>query len=294
MKTLITIHHIHTIHTIQTLTDGFIIGNKRFGARLTQSFSQSEINEAIQLANQFNKEIFLLSNRIFDDKDCEDFSVWLDGINIKGLTGVIVADVGALSILVDLGWGKKVVYHPETLLTNRYDTNVFANEGIMGVFIAKEITLDEIRHIGFGRQLNIFMIGHGYLDMFYSKRQLIDTFTIKAHIEHRFHDQKNLTLIEAKREHEPYPILEDDAGTHVFRYHVFHTDRYIDKLKDVIDYFVIDTIFHDDVYAKRILTYYQQPSDSLKEAIKSDYKETWDEGFLHKPTMYKVKGELDG
>ncbi len=290
MKKLITIHALDAIEKLHPLTDGYIIGNKRFGARLTTSFDVNEINMAIKLAQSFNKDIFLIVNRIFDDQDCEEFKVWLSDIDVNGLTGIIVADVGAITVLNELGFVDKCVYHPETLLTNQYDTNIFASEGILGAFVAKEITLEEIRHIGFTRKLKLFMMGHGYLDMFYSKRQLIGTFTTKAQIEHTFHDKKNLTLIEAKRDNEPYPILEDDAGTHVFRYNVFHSDQYLDVLKDAIDYLVIDTIFHDDEYAKDVLDYYLNPTEEKMKAIQDAYHETWDEAFLHKPTMYKVKG----
>ncbi len=293
MKRLVTIHTLESMQSLFELTDGFIVGNKRFGARLTTSFSASEINHAIEDARALNKEIFLIANRIFDDEDCELFKDWMKNIHADLLTGIIVADVGAITTLGEIGLIQKAVFHPETLLTNRYDTNIFASEGIYGAFLAKEITLDEIRHIGLGRKLKLFMIGHGYLDMFYAKRQLIETFTIKANLNHTFHDQKNLTLIEAKRENEPYPILEDDAGTHVFRYHVFHTEKYVDVLKEAVDYLVIDTIFHDDQYAKQVLKYYQQPTDQLRENIMNTYHETWDEGFLHHPTMYKAKGEIN-
>lgn len=291
MKKLITIHHLDTMMKIQDLTDGFIIGNKRFGARLTASFTPEEINRAIDITQSLHKDIFLIANRIFDDQDCDDFKTWLKHIKVEGLTGIIVADLGAISVLDELGLIHQAVYHPETLLTNQYDANVFASEGILGAFVAKEITLEEIKHIGLGRKLKLFMIGHGYLDMFYSKRQLVETFSIKANLASSFHDHKELTLIEAKRHDEPYPILEDDAGTHVFRYHVFHTEQYLDVLKDAIDYLVIDTIFEDDHYAEKILTLYQHPDDVLANEIKQMYDETWDEAFLHKPTMYKVKGD---
>ncbi len=290
MKKLVTIHQLESMSTLAPLTEGFIVGHKRFGTRLCASFEIADINLAIKEAKTLGKEIFLMANRMFDDADCDAFEIWLKEVNTDDLTGMIVADIGAMTVLLDNGLGQKAVYHPETLLTNQYDTNIFAREGILGAFVAKEITLEEIRHIGFGRKLKLFMVGHGYLDMFYSKRQLIETFTIKADIEHTFHDHKDLTLIEAKRENEPFPILEDDAGTHVFRYNVFHTEQYLNVLKDAVDYVVIDTIFHDDVYAKKVLALYQQPNDALMQDIMTTYNETWDEGFLHKPTTYQVKG----
>lgn len=291
MKKIVTLHQIKAITQLQQWADGFIIGNKRFGARLSASFDPDDINQAIAHAKSYQKEIFLMANRIFNDEDCEAFAIWLRMIDVDGLTGIIVADVGAMSVLKVLGWISKAVYHPETLLTNQYDANVFADEGIYGAFVAKEITLEEIKHIGMNRQLKLFMIGHGYLDMFYSKRQLVKTFTIKANVANTFHDHKHLTLIEAKRDQEPYPILEDDAGTHVFRYNVLHTDKHVDQLRRAIDYLVIDTLFQSDAYALEILKLYHHPNDQLRHDIIQKFKETWDEGFLFKPTVYKMKGE---
>lgn len=291
MKKIITIHQLEAIKQLTSLADGFVVGNKRFGTRLTTSFTKDEINRAIKQAYQFEKDIFLMANRMFDDDDCQSFEAWLSSINTHLLTGIIVADIGALSLLSEMGLADKVVYHPETLLTNRYDTNSFAKDKILGAFVAKEITLEEIRHIGFGRKLKLFMVGHGYLDMFYSRRQLIETFTIKAELDHQFHDHKHLTLIEAKRDQEPYPILEDDAGTHVFRYRVFCSAFDLKELEQAVDYLFIDTIFHDDQYAEKILKFYDAPSKALQEEIMNEYQEAWDDGFLHKPTMYQVKGD---
>ncbi len=53
---------------------------------------------------------------------------------------------------------------------------------------------------------------------------------------------------------------------------------------------VIDTIFKDDRYGMLVSQMYATHDHELKENIQAEYKETWDEGFFYKKTVYKGKG----
>ncbi|MDR4969224.1 MAG: hypothetical protein RG740_06365, partial [Acholeplasmataceae bacterium] len=101
----------------------------------------------------------------------------------------------------------------------------------------------------------------------------------------------DLKIIEETRE-EAYPVLEDSAGTHVFRSHVLQSLAQIKTLEPYLDYLVVDTLFKDDAYALSILPMYQnRKSDQLViDQIQKDYQEIWDEGFFFKKTIYKQKG----
>ncbi len=291
MKLLTTIYSINSMSELSSICDGFIIGNKNFGARLTHSFSISNINEAISLSKKYNKEIFLQANQMLDDTLTDQFGLFLDELDTKNITGIIVADLGAVMLLKSKGLVDKVIYNPETLLTNTFDFNFLSKENILGAYVAKEITLSDVIEIGEQKKIKLFMVGHGHLNMFYSKRQLVNNFMDFVEDENIYHEKQNLKIIEEQRKDEPYPILEDQAGTHVFRSHVFYSLNHLDALKNMVDYLVIDTIFKDDAYAKRILLMYQsnQINQQFIESIKSDYNESWDEGFFYKKTVYKTK-----
>ncbi|MDX9691519.1 MAG: U32 family peptidase [Acholeplasmataceae bacterium] len=292
MNLLTTLYDLNQMKNLSAYVDGFLIGNEQFGTRLTKSFSVENIKVAIKNAKFLKKDIFLMCNQMFTDDQLDGFKSFLSALNLNHVDGIVVADLGAVLTIKNLGYASKVIYNPETLLTNTYDVNFLANEGIYGAYIAKEITLDDIKMIAEAKQLKLFMVGHGHLNMFYSKRQLIDNFMHFTEEDNIYHNQQNLKIIEENRKEDPYPILEDQAGTHVFRSQVFASINHLEELSQYVDYLVIDSIFKDDMYALTIAALYQSQmvDETLILDLKKAYDEVWDEGFLYKKTIYKSKG----
>ena len=291
MKLLTTLYDIANMDELSLTTDGFIIGHEKFAARLTTSYNEKQINEAIKKAKKLDREIFLQANQMLDDELLDLFSAFLDKLDTANLNGIITADIGSIMRLKSKGLADKAIYNPETLLTNRYDFNFLKKEGILGAYIAKEITLTDILEISKHKEIKLFMVGHGHLNMFYSKRQLIHNFMDYQQKDSTYHKHQNLKIIEEQRDQEPYPILEDMSGTHVFRSKVFSSLAYLDTLKDQVDYLVVDSIFKDDAYAIKVTQLYQAHKiDQVSiDQIKTTYKEDWDTGFFHKKTVYKTK-----
>jgi putative protease len=290
MKRLITLHDHVNLESILAYADGVLIGNDQFGTRLCHSFSSDEINQICQEAFELKKDVFVVANQMMTDDELDQFSNWLDELKLSLIKGIVVADLGAIMTLKEKGLEDKAIYNPETLITNHYDFNFLEALNIQGVYAAKEITLDDLEAIGKHKKLNMFMVGHGHLNMFYSKRQLIKNYEIHLEQDLDLHNRQDLRLIEEKRSDEPYPVLEDHAGTHVFRSKVMHVLNHIDLLSPWIDYMVIDTIFKDDRYGMLVSQMYATHDHELKENIQAEYQETWDEGFFYKKTVYKGKG----
>lgn len=292
MKILTTIHDLKNLKSLSVFVDGFLIGNDQFGTRLTHSFDVLELISAIHETKSLHKEIVLLFNQIMNDAELADFKTFIQALPLEDVTGIVCADIGVLMVLSNLGYASKVIYNPETLITNTYDFNVMQELGIKGVFVAKEITLEEVKEIGEHRKLELYMIGHGHLNMFYSKRQLIENFMDHLSMQNIDHNRRNLTLVEETRQSDAYPILEDTAGTHVFRSKMMHAINHLNELKHDVDVLVIDTIFKDDDYAFKVLPMYQNQilDPQIKSELESTYHESWDEGFFYKKTIYKTKG----
>jgi len=291
MKFLATIYDINSIKDILAYADGIILGHKSIGTRLTHSFEKDEIIEAISIAKSLHKEVFIQANQLFMDDELLLFEAFIKELPLKDVKGIVVADLGAYRVLKKLGFVEKVIYNPETLLTNHYDFNFLKQDHILGVYVAKEITLRDLEEIGSKKAYHMFMVGHGHLNMFYSKRQLIKTYTEYIDKENLYHNTQNLKIIEETRDHEAYPILEDDAGTHVFRSKVFSSLDYQNELSSFVDYLVFDSIFKDDAYQKKVLALYrnQAHKETIIKDIQDAYQEAWDEGFFFKKTIYKSK-----
>lgn len=291
MKYLVTIHDQVNLVKLLNFSDGVIVGHERFGTRLTTSFHTKSLIEIANQVKSLEKEVFLMANQMMTDQDLESFSSFLDEFDLNLFNGVIVADLGAMVLLHEKGFGHKAVYNPETLATNAYDFNFLDHFQALGVYAAKEITLSDLETIGQEKKVKMFMVGHGHLNMFYSKRQLIKNYENYLGEDLHLHKRQDLKIIEEKRADEPYPIFEDEAGTHVFRSHVMHAFNYIKDLEKFLDYFVIDTIFKDDDYGLLVSKMYQLKCVDLKESIQETYHEVWDEGFFFKKTIYKSKGD---
>lgn len=289
MKKIITIYDLDNIKDLAVYVDGFIIGSDLFGTRLTSSFCTAEINDAIKLVNSLNKEIFINANQMFTDRQLDDLLVNLKKINLKDVTGIIVADIGTYQVLAKNNLANKVIYNPETLLTNTFDFNYLASFNTLGAFVAKEITLDDIITIGKNKKYKMFMTGHGHLNMFYSKRQLLNNYGKYTNSDDSYHKKQNLKITEAKRKDKNYPVLEDKAGFHVFRSTVFSSLNYLEELAKVVDYLIIDTLFKDDIYGLEIAKLYSNKIIDKNAIInlQEKYNEQWDEGFLFKKTFYK-------
>jgi U32 family peptidase len=292
MKKLVTLFKIESIPMLSPWVDGFILGQNGVSTRLTRSFSTEEIIEASKQMKTLNKGCFVIMNRILHDSDANRYETFIEAVESDAITGYIVGDIGVLSIGKSLGIAHKMIYNPETLITNVFDAHFYNSLGIQGVYLAKEITLEDIETIGKNRPYQLFAYGHGYLNMFYSKRQLIEAYFENKHQNNDFHEARNLSVVEEKRPEFRYPILEDEAGTHVFRNHVFSSLNHLKTLAQSIDYLVMDTVFHDDNYALDVLKVYSDVAnlaDTKVIELQNKYHEVWDEGFFFKKTVYKPK-----
>jgi|GEM_PF-1968296 len=292
MKKIITIHDLNKIDELLFFVDGIIVGSNLFATRLTSDFTLEEINLIIKKVKTSKKEIFLNVNQMLTDKQIDEFIVEFKKINYQKLDGIILADLGVLIELTKLGLNNKLIYNPETLLTNIDDFNYLSDMNIKGAYVAKEITIEEILNIGSKKKYELFMVGHGHLNMFYSKRLLLNNYNEITNLNYKFENEKQLKLLEPNRFATSFPILQDKAGTHVFRSKVMNSFNYLEKINEVVDYFVIDTIFKNDEYGLKIAKYYFNEKIELddKLAIESEYNEIWDDGFLNNKTYYKKRG----
>lgn len=262
-----------------------------YSAKANKVFSPKQINYYLEI---LKNDIFLNFTKMFEDSDIKKFKRYIKNINLSKVKGIIIADIGLYEVFKKLGYENKLIYYPDTLLTNYIDFSIYKELNFYGAFVSKEITLKDIKIIYKKKPLNynLFFLGHGHYSMFYSKRMLLTNFNLNYNTNFKLKNKKNLMVKEPSRD-ELYPILEDRVGTYLFRTNVTNSFTYLKEVKKTVDYFLIDLIFKNDNYGKEILSLYNRKKISEKNLIDfmKKYNETWDNGFLDIKTYYKKQGE---
>lgn len=283
------------VPSIQELSDNgadiFILGNDLYANRLVNSFSNIEITEANNLIKSLNKEIYLNVNLIIHNEDLQKINEFLVFAKELNVDGIIFGDLAVYRLAKELDIESKLIYNPETLNTNFYDPLYWDNKGILGLTISKEITLEDITLIAKDSGIDISLVGHGHLNMFHSRRPLIENYFKYTNSEYSdLIENRNLRLVEEIRD-ESYPIFQDSHGTHIFRDKSLESYQEINTLKDYLNVFIIDGIFKDTAYLIEVVKNYKDllssPNDIVKaKALSKSYEKDHDSGFLYKKTVY--------
>lgn len=283
--------------------DAFIVGEKDKALRLPHYFSLEEIIDIIDICKNRKQKVYLAINKIIHEGELEKFSQYLDLIKDLTIDGIIFGDLAIYQLAKKYYIVDKLIYQPETYITNYKSAEFFAQKGIKRVVLAKEITLEDICIIASNKTTEIEILGHGALNMFHSMRYLVSNYFrfLKDDNPEKFRNEQ-LYIIEEKRE-DKYPIVEDDYGTHVFSANDLCTVNHLDTLiENNVDSIRIDGILKSDdellsiviIYRQAILDYYEDKNKYLKnkelylkKLIDIKNIRPFNEGFLFKKTIYK-------
>lgn len=291
MKIAITVSNLVDLKTYlkETKTDIYIIGNEVYANRLPGSFSIEDMKTAVELIKSYNKEVYINLNLIIHNEDLEKLNGYLDYLKELSVHGIIFGDLAVYMYAKKKQLTHVLIYNPDTLNTNLYDPIFWDKKDIKGLTIAKEIVKDEIIEICDNSSMEISIIGHGHLNMFHSRRPLIENFLEYNEEESKkYINNRNLHLIEETR-NESYPVFQDLHGTHIFREKCLMSFNEIKELSEHVDVFIIDSILKDSTYIVEIVDIYHKILDNkIQDTIEltKQYSKDHDSGFLHKKTVY--------
>lgn len=283
--------------------DAYILGDKHFSLRLAHHFTLQEIEAIIPIIKKRKQKVYIALNRIIHEKHLPEVDGYLANLAKLDIDGIIFGDLGVLRLAQKYHLINKLIYNPETLITNYETVHFLSQFGIKRVCLAKEITLDDIKLIGSKASCEVEVLGHGAMNMFHSYRDLLTNYYryLKQANPEEIRNQE-LYMIEEQRT-DKYPIIEDEHGTHVFSAYDLCTINFLDEfITSNITAIRIDGLFKDDttlleivkVYRQAINDYYKEPS--LYNSKKDNYLtmlssipniRQFNNGFLFKKTIYK-------
>lgn len=269
---------------------GIIVGENFHGTRLTTAFSLEDIQKIDEICFENNLKLLIKMNRIYIDGEFEKAKIYLNFLSTLHVHGIFFNDLGLYVIAKKMGQNmeRKMIYDPDTIVTNHFDVNYHLDKGLLAVVLSKEITKEEMIMIASQAKGPTCVIVHGYLNMSYAKRKLISNYFEFLGKDYPAYEKRSLYLIEEHREGK-MPIIEDDQGTMVFTDYVQESFDEILSLRDAgVQCFILDGIFLKSepiIDAVKMYREILNGGDNLKSQYYEQYSDlSLSTGYMEKAT----------
>lgn len=256
---------LSTVHSFENLNklkesgiDGIIIGVPYFSIRHCIEVSFDDLGTWKQKCDILGLGLYINVLKMCMEEDLEKLHEFLILCKQLDIDGIYYSDEGVLFEAMSLGMESKLIYQPETLVTSSNDVQFYLSQGIQAVSLAHELSLHEIELIAC-KCRNLEILVSGYFSIMYSRRPLITNYLNAIESDYDF-KEKRLDLIEQTRNGR-MPIIQDDAGTHVFSEEPISSFQEFERLKKCISRFRIDSLFFDDEYTCQVVQAYKNGSD---------------------------------
>jgi len=138
------------------------MGGQSFSARqYAQNFSDRELKEAVELAHQNGVKAYVAVNTLIKDGEMAAARRFVRYLQEIGTDAVILQDVGLLDSIMDL----QIEKHASTQMGihSREGLHWAHENGISRVILARELSLDELAHLGDDSPVELEVFVHGAL-----------------------------------------------------------------------------------------------------------------------------------
>lgn len=278
---------LHEVHVKSVL-----VGIPYYATRCAAYIPLAELKTIKEECLKYDMNVYVVVNRMFTEEELPKLDQCLQYLKMIDVDGIYYGDEGVFYKAKQLGIAHKLIYNPDTLITNSKDIQYYLDEGIQYVSLAKELSLEEIgeicKHCDASK---LEMVIHGRLNMMHSKRSLLTNYMNFLNRDHTMKHNMHLRIKEEQRE-DLMPIVEDDLGVNVYTGFTLNSFEEIHQLLDMgIGHMRIEGIFHDlDYEIEAIKTYREcikrkNQIKDMKRAYKKKYaNDHVSEGFYYTKT----------
>lgn len=269
-----------------------IVGTEAFSMRSPSTFDHKQLQECKTICLSNHMQMYVSVNRFFMEDDVVALREHLQYLKELNVDGIYFTDMGVFYEAKQLGLESKLMYNPDTILTNSSDIQAYLDLGIHMCTISKEITLEDMLNIGNRVHGELEVIIHGRLPMMDSKRMLLSNYMEFIKKEYEVKDNYRLYLMEENRE-EHMPIVEDKDGTHVF---TGFTLAAFEELEDIVNAGIcnlrIESLFYTTDEVCKIAEDYKRVMESPREGrlLYKEYEKEYPLQNITKGFMYKKTG----
>lgn len=164
------------VAAVESGANAIYLGGKMFGARhYAPNFTDEELAESVRFAHLRGVSLYVTVNTLVDNDEIPALIEYLQHLYTIGVDAIIVQDIGVAKI------ARQVVphlpLHASTQMTihNLAGVEFLAELGFTRVVLAREVSLDDIRHICRNSSIEIEIFIHGALCISYSGQCLMSS-----------------------------------------------------------------------------------------------------------------------
>jgi len=144
--------------------DAVYLGLRSFNARMRSSnFAFNQFEAALETCHKHSKKIYVTVNTVFEQREADRMYQLLQYLSRVGPDGVIVQDLGVVQMARDYFPGLRLHASTQMNVASAKGANYLSREGFKRVVLARELSLEEIKAVRAGTNLEIEVFVHGAL-----------------------------------------------------------------------------------------------------------------------------------
>lgn len=249
--------------------DAVYLAGGRFGLRaFAGNFSEEEMRQAVKIAHERNKKVYVTLNIIAKDKDFEGLEDYLRFLEEIGVDAVIVADLGVVAFIREKAPNIPVHVSTQANIINSYSAKLMVELGAKRLILARELSLQEIKMIreNVPSDVEIEVFVHGAMCMAYSGRCLLSNYLTGRDSNHGECVQAcrwKYMVREVNREDE-LEVQEDERGSYIFNSKDLNMLSHLQELKEIgVDSIKIEGRMKSPYYVATVVNAYRRALDML-------------------------------
>lgn len=250
--------------------DAVYLAGKEFGLRAAAgNFTREEMSSAVKYAHEKGVKVYVTVNIFAHNRHLKGLPDYFRELSSIGVDAVLVADPGVLAVVKDTAPDLPVHISTQANTTNLAAARFWAAQGAERIVLARELTLEEIREIRAGVEVELEAFVHGAMCVSYSGRCLLSNFLTgrSANLGECTQPCRwRYSLVEETRPGQYFPIEEDDAGSYIFNSQDLCMICHIPELVAAgIDSFKIEGRMKSVHYAATVVRAYRAAIDAYFE-----------------------------
>jgi putative protease len=200
--------------------DAVYLAGKDYSLRnFSGNFTIDEMEQALAFAHQNKVNVYVACNIFAKNSDIEHIETFLHQIKDIGPDAVIISDPGILAMAFEIIPHIPIHLSTQANTTNYKSADFWKNLGIKRINSARELSLEDIKHIISFSEIEVEAFVHGAMCISYSGRCLLSSFMSQrdsnrglcAHpCRWKYH------VVEELRPGQYMPIAEDNRGSYIF------------------------------------------------------------------------------